>query len=206
MIIIPTYSPEFFTMRSLVRMLALFSVLAMATASSFAETFVVQNLNDSGAGSLREAVAQAQPGDVVSFITTGTIVLKSTILIDKNINILAPEEETVIVSGGGAVQPFSISGNVLMQNLHIINGKADNGGAIAASGKLILDNCTLTMNSANEGGALFIAESGWVLLKRCTMINNFSAVSGSKGLKNLGTIEFEMPLHSQPGKKGSIEN
>jgi hypothetical protein len=193
-------------MAKFVKMLTVFTALFLLKTSAFAETFTVTSLEDSGAGSLREAVSKAQSGDVISFMTNGTIVLKSTINIDKHLNILAPDEENVIASGGGNVQPFNISGNVTIRNLHIINGKAENGGAIAASGKLILDNCTLTMNSAHEGGALFIAENGWVLLKKCTMVNNFSEVSGSKGLKNLGTIEFEMALNCKPGQKGSIEN
>jgi len=193
-------------MAKFVKMFVVFTALILLKTSAFAETVTVTNLDDSGAGSLREAVAKAQSGDIISFMINGTIVLKSTITIDKHLNIWAPDEESVIVSGSGQIQPFNITGNVTIRNLHIINGKATYGGAIAASGKLILDNCTLTMNSANEGGALFISQSGWVLLKRCTMIKNSSSIAGSSGLKSLGTIEFEMDLNCKPGQKGSIEN
>ncbi|HEX5397656.1 MAG TPA: hypothetical protein VFY06_01225 [Verrucomicrobiae bacterium] len=51
-------------------------LIALPLASR-AKTLVVTNLADSGAGSLREAVAVSGPGDVISIITNGTITLSS---------------------------------------------------------------------------------------------------------------------------------
>ncbi|MES2765501.1 MAG: hypothetical protein V4642_06525 [Bacteroidota bacterium] len=185
-------------MKNLARMLAVFTVVFFLKASAHAELFNVTNLNDAGPGSLRDAVLKAQKGDDISIIAKGTIVLKSTISIDKNISVEVPKSGDVIISGNGSIRPFTISADVTLFNLHIVNGKTELGGALSTSGKVILENCTLTMNNATEGGALYITETGWVVLQNSAVVKNFASVSGTSALKSLGTIEV--------GEGAQIEN
>jgi hypothetical protein len=53
------------------------AIVALHTASSFAATYQVTNLNDAGAGSLRQSIvdANSDPGSTVTFAVAGTIVL-----------------------------------------------------------------------------------------------------------------------------------
>ncbi len=53
------------------------AIVALHTASSFAATYQVTNLNDAGAGSLRQSIVDANgdPGSAVTFAVAGTIVL-----------------------------------------------------------------------------------------------------------------------------------
>ena len=44
--------------------------LGVAAAPAFAVTLTVSNTNDSGAGSLRQAIADAAPGDTIDFAVT----------------------------------------------------------------------------------------------------------------------------------------
>ena len=57
-------------------------LLALATIDNpgsvvHGATLTVTNLNDTGAGSLRQAIADASPGDTIDFAVTGTITLTS---------------------------------------------------------------------------------------------------------------------------------
>jgi hypothetical protein len=60
-----------------------------------AATLTVTSTADSGAGSLRDAIANAASGDTVDFAVTGTIVLTSGhLFIGNDLNIIGPALET----------------------------------------------------------------------------------------------------------------
>jgi hypothetical protein len=67
------------------------SALCLIALSTHAATITVTNTNDSGAGSLRQAIADAHDGDTVEFGVTGTITLTTgELLVDKSISINGP--------------------------------------------------------------------------------------------------------------------
>ena len=93
-------------MRALVRALVGTASVLLAVDSTFATTFTVTNLNDSGSGSLRDTIAAANSGDTIVFAVTGTIALSSPeILIDKDLTINGP--------AGGICDPDSFPVNRL---------------------------------------------------------------------------------------------
>ena len=56
-----------------------------------ATTITVTNTNDSGPGSLRQALANANNGDTINFAVTRTIFLTSgELLVDKTVTISGP--------------------------------------------------------------------------------------------------------------------
>ena len=58
-------------------------------------TVAVLNLNDSGAGSLRDVMNAAPPGDTVDLSALrGTIQLNSAIALNKDIDIIGPVRKT----------------------------------------------------------------------------------------------------------------
>src|ERR1700758_4951966 len=64
-----------------------------------ATTITVTNTNDSGPGSLRQALVDANDGDTITFAVTGTIALTSgEVVIDKNITISGPGSDQLAVS------------------------------------------------------------------------------------------------------------
>jgi hypothetical protein len=95
--------------------LALFSAVAIFISSSAASAATVTNNADSGAGSLRQAIADAASGDTINFAATlngQTITLASELLINKNLTVSGPganqlavnnnpvgEEVTLLASG-----------------------------------------------------------------------------------------------------------
>jgi len=100
-----------------------------------AATLTVTNLNDSGAGSLRDRVAAASPGETISFSVTGTITLtKGEIILDKNLSIAGPGAGSVSISGNNSSRVFSVSNNstVSISGVTVKNGR--NAGANGSPG------------------------------------------------------------------------
>jgi len=137
-----------------------------------AASIVVTNLADSGVGSLRAAIANANDGDVVSFAVTGTITNRSgELVIDKSISIQGPGPSTLAISGGNSNRVFNVAGGVTVRlsSLTISDGRArdgirgvdpstpgspgENGGGIHSSGTLVVSNCFITRCRSGAGGA-----------------------------------------------------
>ena len=114
-----------------------------------AATLTVITTNDSGAGSLRQAVADAVSGDTITFdlsLAGQTITLASDLTIDKNLTIdgsgLSPQ---ITISGGDVAKISVVSSPVItISNLTITNG---NAGAIFSGGNLTIQNSTLKNNA-----------------------------------------------------------
>ncbi|MBL8865320.1 MAG: hypothetical protein JNK93_07125, partial [Planctomycetia bacterium] len=105
-------------------------------------TFTVSNLNDSGAGSLRDAIASANSAagaDTINFQAglTGTITLASQLTITDTTGattITGPGAERIGVSGNNATRIFQVNGGVTanFSGLTLRNGSAplQLGGAV----------------------------------------------------------------------------
>ena len=68
-----------------------------------AATITVTNTNDSGPGSLRQALASANNGDTINFAVTGTIALGLTsevLGVTKNLTISGPGADRLSIDGG----------------------------------------------------------------------------------------------------------
>ena len=75
-------------------------LLAATTMSAHAATITVTNTNDSGPGSLRQALAMAHDGDRITFAVSGTIRLTSGGLeVTKNVAISGPGANQLAVDG-----------------------------------------------------------------------------------------------------------
>src|SRR6185295_13493894 len=122
-----------------------------------ATTIVVTNTNDSGPGSLRQAIAIANDGDTIGFAVTGTIILTSMeLLIDRNIQIIGPGPGLLTVSRDNQAffnfRIFDINPNhgVTISGLSITGGRLENdsgAGIFNFFSTLTLNNCVVSGNT-----------------------------------------------------------
>jgi trimeric autotransporter adhesin len=157
-----------------------------------ATTFTVTNLNDSGAGSLRQAILDANgdaAADDIVFQSglSGTITLTTGKLsIKEAVNIQGPGADSLTINGNHSSQIFYLDTNtngslVTMSGLTMTGAQGGSGGAIQLyDGALTLTDCVITGNtSGNDGGAIYQQNGGDPLtLINCTISNNVANDDG----------------------------
>ncbi len=164
----------------------------------------VTNTNDSGVGSLRQAVASAFAGDTITFspsLAGQTITLTSTISITKSVTIdgvgLVPRIE---ISGGDSVRIFKVDATaVTMKNLVLRNGKQTGltyqyyGAAmfVDSDTNLTIQNILFTNNSAYVAGAIYIAPYANLIISNSKFTNNLTDSDASAiYVKSIGTLKL----------------
>ncbi|HEX4122237.1 MAG TPA: choice-of-anchor Q domain-containing protein [Verrucomicrobiae bacterium] len=153
---------------------------------------VVTTTNDSGPGSLRKAVyaggvitlAGNLAGQTIVF-TNGAILLQTNVTIDAS---AMPGGLTLSGYNGGGI--FSVGGGatVSLTGLTMTNGNQYDGGAVygAAASSVTVTRCTLSGNSAVEGGAL--VNDGAMTLIECTLAGNSASYGGAMECRGTTTI------------------
>ena len=152
---------------------ALLTVTVATTASAApAGTLTVTTIADAGPGSLRQAIADAAPGDTIDFslMTPATITLTSGQLsIAKPLTITGPGPDLLAVSGNGASRVLQVDApggsdqiSVTISGLTIRSGQDVDGGGLWSDGSLTLTHVIFWDNRATrEGGGLY---SNWASL------------------------------------------
>ena len=170
---------------SALMIVALALAMMPAMVAHAAATEVVDSTSDSGAGSLREAIADVDPGGTITFNLTypATITLTSgELLINKNLTITGPGAADLTISGNNNSRVFNVSGGttvVIISGVTIENGLADNGGGIYNEGDLTLNNVTVTNNSTENGGTSSDGGDGGGIYNEGTLTLNDVIVSGN---------------------------
>jgi hypothetical protein len=136
-----------------------------AVPAAQAATFTVTNLNDNGAGSLRQAIIDANGAagaDAIQFQAglTGTITLTTGQLwIYDSVDIQGPGASVLTVSGNNASRVFYLyvsatTIDVTISGLTITGGNANiGGGVVDFDENLVLDSVVITGNTTSGDGA-----------------------------------------------------
>ena len=198
------------------------AALALASPIAEAANLTVINCNDSGAGSLRSAIASAAstgPGDTVVFDTAqmgcSTITLTSgQIAIDAaEITLQGPTTSTLTIGGFHASRVFFDYGadhnrKLTINNLTIANGTMQGsfpsailqGGCILASGDVILSASTVTGcvvdNVDPTGDAAGGAVASYKLHMQNSVISNNQAYGYTNALGGGAFTQDEMMVRS----------
>src|SRR5438552_2243418 len=154
----------------------LLCAMAMQTRAAI---ITVTNTNDSGPGSLRQALAIANDGDTINFAVTGTIgLISGGLLIAKNVTISGPGSSQLSIDGNQAVLVFGIfpDKTATISGLTIRNAEAG-AGVWNEQGTLAVSNCVLTSNSYD---GLYNHE-GTLNVNNCVLSGN-----SGEGLYNQG--------------------
>src|SRR5437773_3181221 len=125
-----------------------------------ANTITVTNGNDSGPGSLRQALADANDGDTINFdASVGSVILTTAeLVIDKSVTLSgAPQMVPVVRSSQTEFRIFHVvpGHSVEIDGLTISGGHitGDNGGGI------LNDNSTLTIAHCTVNGNAIVSAS-----------------------------------------------
>ena len=176
------------------------SALCLIALNTPAATITVTNTNDSGAGSLRQAIADALNGDTIDFGVTGTITLTTgELLVNKGITIHGSGPDHLTVDGNHASGVFYVQldggGAASIAGLTITNGNAGNGwggGISNESSMLTVSNCTISGNSASGvfgvGGGIAnddVISNATLEILNCTISGNSAGDNGG-GIYNYG--------------------
>ncbi len=168
-----------------------------------AATITVTNGNDSGPGSLRQAIIAASPGDTITFAPSVTTVTLTSgeLVINKNLIISGPGATRLTVTAEYTdyvyfriINISSSTVTVSISGITISNGFAQSGpggGGILSAGVLRLTGCTLSDNFADGqygdvlGGGGVMNDNGIMTITGCTISNNGADVSiGGGGVLN----------------------
>jgi hypothetical protein len=158
-----------------------------------AVVLTVENTNDDGPGSLRQTIADAQNGHVITFapaLAGEVITLSSELLLTKSVTIQGPAAGiTLQGSGDHRILRMGALYEVVLENLIIRGGHTSNsgvwpglGGGIFNDGaNLTIRNSTIEHNWAQGwGGGIFNGGFGTLLITGSTIAyNGFDASLGA---------------------------
>jgi hypothetical protein len=159
------------------------SLLAVP-ATAQADDFTVENLNNSGNGSLRDAVVDANlnPGaDRVLFQSklSGTITLASEVAINETLDVVGPDARRLTISGGDSTRIFYVAtpvgSDVTVSGLTLTAGDAapGTGGAIFNDGAdLTVSSAVISGNSGGQGAVE--AFDGSLTIRNSSLYDNES--------------------------------
>lgn len=186
-----------------------------------ADTIMVINLADSGAGSLRQAIEDISLNGTITFdpSLSGQITLSSPLAINENLTIDGSAmAEPITISGNDNIRVFEVSSSVtdaILKSLTISNGNSSNdpgasGGAIKNIGHLTLINCTFYDHQTDgNGGAIENFSESTLIVENSRFYHNQSKYHGG-AIANYGTMIISNSIfsdnHSTDLNGGGIAN
>jgi len=136
---------------------ALISVLLLCAMARHtgAAIITVTNTNDSGPGSLRQALANANNGDRINFAVSGAITLTSgALVVARNVTISGPGANQLSIDGNQGSYVFYVDAIVTIAT---ISGLSIGNGGIGNFGTLTVSNCVISASGIFNGGALTVS-------------------------------------------------
>lgn len=176
----------------------LFVLLQAAVAPARAVDLLVLNTDDSGSGSLRQAIADAGDGATILFdssLSGQTISLTTgQLLITKSLTISGPGASLLAISGNHASRVFHITATVTISGVTIKDGVDTSGGGIWNDGTLNLVSSIVFSNTAGSqysGGGIW--NRGTLNLVNSLVFSNTAVMGGgiyNSSYPNIGILNL----------------
>ena len=181
--------------------------VSLLTSPLHAATFVVTNLMDTGLGSFRQAIldANATAGDdAIEFATNGVIILSSQLpTLTDNTTIAGPGTNQMTISGSNKFRIFSMGNGTTntLSGLTIANGYSEYwfdigfvdtyASGIANTGTLRMVNCLVQncTNSFSSGAGIY--NVGTLEMESCLLADCFGWATKGGGIHTVGTLRMK---------------
>jgi hypothetical protein len=196
------------TLGTLGKAAVLIAVATWLGATAQSATLTVTSTDDSGAGTLRDALAKAADSDTIDATgVSGAITLTTGQLsVTNSVTILGPGANILAVNGNypnttNRVFYISPGLTVTIAGLSVTNGLADYGGGIDNDhSSLTVSNCVISGNGATQGGGIYnngvvsfyndgndVLGSSWVTIVNSTISLNGAAYGAGLDNQGVGT-------------------
>jgi hypothetical protein len=166
------------------------AVMLVTTVPAFAA--VVVNTADSGAGSLRQAILDANgSGGTITFSgVSGTINLSSALpKLSRTINIVGPGAAQLTVKAVDySIFTNALGNSAALSGLTLTSRGALDVNALANLGSLVVSNCIITNCNAVSGNTAGIYNSGTLNATNCLFSGNSGWSAGA--IYNTGTLHL----------------
>jgi CSLREA domain-containing protein len=175
------------------------TALGLAAAPAAAATVVVNTTTDQALGdcssscSLRDAVATAAPGDTVQIPAGHYVLTLGFMLIQKDLTFTGAGARTTVIDGNANSSIFIFLGiiHAELDDLSLVNGKSNSGGALSAVSftppallALTIRRCTFTNNQTSFQGGAIDLQLVDLTVEDSTFSNNHAATQSSGGAIN----------------------
>lgn len=184
-----------------------------------ANDYYVTTAADAGAGSLRQAIinANGNPGaDNIYFNISGTITLSSTMTpITDDLTVNGPGAEVLTIAGSESYTTMIVgSGDVDISGLRFFEGFAEvNGGGVCvlSAGAILIEDCVFEWCFADKDGGGVYLENGSLTVRNCDFFYCYTFEGGGgicigDGLAAASYCEFNPCASDKNGGGISLEN
>jgi len=168
-------------------------LLCITAVSADANIITVTNTNDSGPGSLRQALAMSNDGDTIDAtgISGAISLISGELLVNKSVTINGAGADVLAVDGNATGRVFFIplGETVMISGFTIRNGHVGNDGAGIDNedgSTVTVTNCTLSGNIAGLGSGIF--NGGTLTVANSTFNNNMASEGGGTYNDGSGTL------------------
>jgi predicted outer membrane repeat protein len=199
--------------------LLLIVFMLLITNNTIAGTIIVTSNADSGTGSLREAIASANPNDIIVFADNiTTIYFSGVIILDKNITISGNNTSNTIFQN--AITGWTDTAHKkryfeILENIEVTfnfltlkdNSANCTGGAIVNHGNLTLNNCSFINNKAlDSGGAIYSISGSTLKVNNCIFSKNYAPTIGGAILCHSELQITNSIFNENYGSNGIVRN
>jgi hypothetical protein len=160
------------------------------TDASFGATLYVTSAADSGPGSLRQALADAEAGDTIrAALPPGSVIALESELISYTDALTIEGNGVTLTRGNGynnnTALLFCYGNGVTLRRIHFRDGLSlsiftPNGAAIVYNnyvGEFVLESCIFSGNQSNTGGTVYVSSID-LAVSGCTFYNNHTGRKG----------------------------
>jgi len=191
--------------------IAVLAVFRAMPAFAIPTLRVVTNINDSGDGSLRQAIADAgasNTGDTIVFQSglVGIIRLTRFLAIENALTISGPGASAVVISGEGRTNVLFVDllATVSISGVAIVQGDGS-GGGITNRGTLTLSDSIISNNQTLkevDGGA--IVNAGTLTVLNSSIVDNGNSGNDTGGVVNKTSGALTLVGTTVSGNQGKV--